>query len=190
LKIIDVEQGSPEWVALRKKKTTATDSAIIMNLNPWKSSLDLWREKKGLKEPDPINEKMIKGQRLEPIARQRICELSGIEYKPLVALHDQRTWQMASFDGVSESRKSLVEIKCGGVKLYEDCKKGMIPEYYECQVQHQLEIIGLDEAAFYVYFEDKGEFVGDVVLNVERNDSFIEEMNEREFEFWRTLGYD
>ena len=183
-----LEQGSAEGLALRKTKITATDSASILGLNPWKSELDLWREKTGLKDPDAVNEKMLKGTRLEPIARQRYCEVSGMEYTPIVALCESRSWQMASLDGISETGQTLLEIKCGGRKLYEGAKRGIIPEYYICQVQHQLAVTEVDQAIFYVYYEEKDVFVDDVVLTIDRNDVFINEMNEREFEFWRSLG--
>lgn len=47
---IDIQQGSAEWLALRRTKITASDAGVITQLNPWKTPRDLFFEKYGFIE--------------------------------------------------------------------------------------------------------------------------------------------
>ena len=42
---------TPEQIEFRRRGITGTDISAIMGLNPWKSPLDIWNEKKGLAPP-------------------------------------------------------------------------------------------------------------------------------------------
>ena len=41
----EMQQGTPEWLALRKTKITATDACVIMGSSRWKTKTQLYREK-------------------------------------------------------------------------------------------------------------------------------------------------
>jgi putative phage-type endonuclease len=57
----------------RNKVLGGTDIAAVMGISPWKTPVELWREKTGrapLRAPDPIREGIFRrGKRLEPIVR-------------------------------------------------------------------------------------------------------------------------
>jgi len=48
MKVIDIQQRSPEWHEWRKNGISATSCAVIMGENPDKTKLQLWRELVGL----------------------------------------------------------------------------------------------------------------------------------------------
>jgi len=83
------------------------------------------------------NQGHTEGKRLEPIALASFCEQLGHELKPCVVQSDERPWQIASLDGISECRTMMVEIKCSQ-NLYEKAKNKIVPDYYMDQMQHQL----------------------------------------------------
>ena len=62
MSIIPLEQGSAKWLEYRKSKVMATDSPILLGSNPWRTPIELWEEKLGLREPQPLNDAMRRGQ--------------------------------------------------------------------------------------------------------------------------------
>ena len=107
-------QGSPEWLAFRKTKVTATDASAILGLNPWKTRLQLYHEKLSNDPPKPCNEAMQRGNDLEPIARDLFKIKTGHKMEPRVVVKD---WAMASLDGIN-AWNEILEIKCPGEKVH------------------------------------------------------------------------
>lgn len=151
MKIIDLEQGSQEWLTWRKTVITATDASIIMGNNPWCTPYKCWQRKLGLIEEQPSNEAMERGKRLEPEARALFEEGFGQKMEPMVVESSDYKFLGASLDGISECKKFIVEIKCGGAKLNDMAYRGVIPEYYQDQMQHQLLVTGAEKAFYYCY---------------------------------------
>ena len=48
--MIELEQGSPEWLSWRRTVITATDASVIMGNNPWETPYSCWQRKLGLLE--------------------------------------------------------------------------------------------------------------------------------------------
>jgi putative phage-type endonuclease len=183
VKLLNMLQGSKEWLVWRRSHITATDASIIMGIHPWCSPKKLWEEKLEMILPDPVNEAMMLGTQLEPEARVKAIEVLGINFMPAVVEHEDRVWQVASLDGLSECRKYILEIKCPGKKNHDFAKKGEIPEYHMYQMQHQLSVTDA-EKCFYVSYrpEDKEKpFVHIEVLPLQ---SMIEEMIDMEHRFY------
>lgn len=183
-KKVECEQGSTEWLALRKTKITATDTGVILGLNPWKTPLMLWEEKLGLREPQAENEKMREGKRLEVEALDFLNSTSETQdehFLPEVLISTKYPFMMASLDAMNDLQE-IVEIKCGKGS-HELAKQGIIPDYYVSQCQKQMFVSGCEKMT-YVSFRGKDDSVSIVV---ERDDSFIEKMIEAETEFYRCL---
>lgn len=181
MKKLDIEQGKQEWLSLRKNYIGASDATIIMGVNPWRTSYMLWLDKMGLSETKQT-EVMKRGLDLEPIARQKFIEEIGYDVFPVVALHDFRRFMMASFDGISENEEIAVEIKCPGREDHEKAMDGVVPEKYMPQLQHQMEVAGLD-SMFYFSFTEKSY----KILEIERNDIYIKDMIGKEKIFWECI---
>jgi len=179
LEFVDVVQGSPEWLALRKTKITATDAPIIMGVSPWKTKLRLYKEKKDLIESDPVTDRMKRGTELEPVARQLFNLTFDLDMQPAVAI---RGWAMASLDGIIPSCTSILEIKCPGDEVHSMAKAGIVPEYYYPQIQHQLFVVGA-KMAYYYSFDG---FEGQEIV-VERDNDYIDKMLEEEVKFYDCL---
>ncbi len=180
---INIEQGSPEWKAMRRLHITATDAACILGLSPFKTAEELYYEKMDGIET-PVNNAMRRGNELEPIARQLLNEATGIEFTPTVGVHDTEGWCMASLDGISPCGRYICEIKCPStVDTHNLVLQGTIKEYYRPQVQHALFVSGSHFCFFCSYFP--GHEYEIVKTRIYPNEEFIPDMIEKERVFYK-----
>lgn len=180
-KIIDCEQGSDSWLSLRRTKITATDAGVIMGLNPWKTPLQLWEEKLGLREPQAVNDKMREGSLMEGEARVFFNEKLTTDFKPVVLESCIHPFMMASLDGMDHLGR-IMEIKCGKGS-HELALQYEIPPYYMSQLQKQMYVSDIN-FCFYCSYRSKED---NIFWTVNRDDAFIEKMIEAEKEFYRCM---
>ena len=174
MKIINLEQGSQEWLEYRLLRITGTDMSAIMGMNPWKTALDVYSEKMGLAAPIQINAAMQRGMDEEDNARELYNNTHGVNFIPQVIQSEKYPWAMASLDGVEENK--FLEIKTPQEKNYEKLCKA-IPAYYFVQMQMAfLSSDGFfDEAVFAVYSPENQALHETVV---QRDEGLIWEMQE------------
>ncbi len=184
MKIIDVKQGSPEWLAWRKTVITATDCSCIMGTNPWCSEYQCWQRKLGLIPEQASNEAMERGKCLEPEARAQFIERYGIDIVPIVVESTEYDFLGASLDGISELGNAILEIKCGGSKLHQMAANGEIPPYYMDQMQHQLIVTGAYKCFYYSYDGKNG-----ICIEVLPDPEFKSRYLTRAREFWRCVAF-
>lgn len=176
-----LKQGSEAWKVWRRNKITATDCAVIMEISPYKTKDQLLQEKiKGFEQTP--NAWMRKGVELEPIALKKFEEETGLLLFPMVLEHKTIPWMVASMDGVSIEKTEAIEIKCNGKKNHDIAKKGKPVDFHFCQLQHQMEVCELDMIYYYSFNDDEG-----VIIEVKRDNDFIEIMLEKEYAFWQRL---
>lgn len=185
MKIIQVEQGSEEWLALRRSKITATDCAAILGKSKYKSRHMVWLDKMG-KSKTFENEAMKRGKELEPEARAFFNRKFGYNCEPLVALSDENPWQMASFDGWDPDKKVLIEIKCPGEAAFRDAQAGKFQEEYILQCLHQLAVCpdALCNTLFYYFKGSQG--VESVETTIDRDEVEIMGLTAEEAVFYRS----
>jgi putative phage-type endonuclease len=175
-------QGTDEWKEFRKKGVGASDAGVILGVNPWKTPLQLYEEKLGLRE-SYMTERMQRGNDLEDIAlNEFIRKTDMLFYKPPTMIHNKFPWLYASLDGIDMEGKNIVEIKCPGSRDHEEAKAGHLPEKYYPQLQHQMEVTNLDMAYYFSFDGSDG-----VILKVYRDDVYIQNMVAKEFLFWECL---
>lgn len=154
MKRLDFIQGSCEWLAWRRTTITATDAGVIMDCNPYCDAMELRLRKLGLIPEKECSAAMTRGQEMEPIARDHYHKnnLDQI-FTPAVVESSEYPFLGASLDGITDDEKSILEIKCGE-KSYKMAENGEIPEYYKCQIYHQL-ICTRAEICYYFCFNGK-----------------------------------
>ncbi len=175
------EQGSQEWLNIRKTHVTSTDIAAICGISPWKTAYSLWREKMGLSEKEIENPAMKRGTQLEPIAREWIETNQGFTCKPAVVFSKEHPFMMASLDGISECGTFVVEIKCGE-KSYDLASRGTIPDYYLYQMMSQMLCANV-QYGFYVSFNGET----GIIIKVERNQKLIDKIICKAKEFYECM---
>ena len=147
MKEIILNQNTPEWLSWRQKGIGSSDIAAIMGVCPFKSALDVYKEKLG-GEGQVVNRWMQRGKDNEVYARIRFCEDTGKTFEPLTICHNDNERFIASLDGYCERTKEVLEIKTPGRKTVDMAAKGEIPIHYIMQIQWQLFVSG-SELAYY-----------------------------------------
>lgn len=184
MKVINVEQGTKEWLNWRKTVITATDCPAILGNSPWQTPYKCWQRKLGLVEEQASNEAMERGKRLEPEARALFIQQTGIEMTPVVVESSEYPFLGASLDGISALGVSLLEIKCGGEKLHSMAAHNIIPDYYLDQMQHQMFVTGAELCYYYSYDGKNG-----ICIEVPRDATFEERFMPKARAFWKGIAF-
>ena len=185
--VVELQQGTSEWLAWRHNGIGASDASTIMEENRFQSPSGLLQQKRGPVILDSFqNKAMALGTQLEPEARKLYIATTGNEVRPICVQSFKYDWFRASLDGLSINYDAVVEIKCGASAYRKVSQSSTIPAYYYGQVQHILAITGLDSLDFWCYWPDNPP----VLLPVKRNEPYIERLLRKELEFWNlvTLG--
>jgi len=177
-----LQQNTEEWLEFRRSKIGSSDAPIIMGKSPWKTPYQLWEEKIGKMDTTFESFAMRRGKDLEPKARKAFELQTGLVMWPDVLIHNEHDFIIASMDGITIDGKQAVEIKCPGEKTHAMALRGVIPEHYRIQMQHQMAVIGLEMIFYYSFDGNQG-----VLLEVERDDQLIQELIQKEIEFFRCM---
>lgn len=173
--IVDLEQNTAKWLEFRKGKIGASDCPFIMGTLDYKSKTQLWREKVGLDSETISNFAMERGKKLEPEARSKLIEITGIDFSPKVIVSNQFPWMMASLDGLSSCQQYACEIKCP----LHHCNPELIKQKYYPQIQDQMYLLGLNKIYLFVYFVVSWE-----ILEVSRDNAYIDSLLEEKKKFF------
>jgi putative phage-type endonuclease len=139
LRIVDVVQGSPEWLAWRLGKMMASNTAAILGKCPYSTPYEKWAEFTGRKPAFEGNEATERGKQMEDPARAAYEMHCGfIEAKPVCVLHPTLDFIGASLDGLDFETMIPVEMKYASERSHQLALEGQVPEHYFYQVQHQL----------------------------------------------------
>ena len=166
----------------RKTRIGASDSSAILGVNPWMTPLMLWEQKLGLRLETETNAAMQRGNDLEDLARQQFTQLTGIAVKPRRIEHPKINYMFATLDGISDCGGCIVEIKVPGQRTYDMALAGEIPEYYDCQIQHQIEVARPKQAFYFCFNGTNG-----IVLEIKPNQTYIKELLKKESEFYKCM---
>jgi len=179
--VIDLEQNTPEWEEWRFTGIGASDAPAIMDENRFKSARELLHEKINRISP-PQNIHMQRGSQLEPTAREAYSKKYGIELAPLCVQSTEHHWLRASLDAISPTGDHLVEIKCGQ-SAYKKAQQGIVPSYYYGQLQHQLQLTGLQEIHYWCFWPN----MPGIKIPVKRDNNYISRLFEAEEKFYAAM---
>lgn len=180
--LVEILQNTTKWRSFKQTKIGASDAPVIMGDSPWKTPRDLFEEKLGLRAPSITTSYMQRGIDLEPKARECFEKMTGIYVMPKTMVSDEIEWMMASLDGIDFEGENIVEIKCPGKKDHSTALKGEIPKKYKAQLQHQMKVCELEKMFYFSFDGEEG-----IVLEVERDDEYLEILIENERKFWEIL---
>lgn len=146
--IIDLKQGSREWLEFRKTKFNASETPDVLGIGfnkPYKLAL--------IKSGDEVvyqSYAMKAGIDNEPEIRDYLNAKYKLNLKPVVMLSDEDDRFSASLDGVDFENGVFCEIKFSKREL--ECVKehGQPTEKYYYQIQHQFYVTGLSRCIFAV----------------------------------------
>lgn len=177
-------QRSVAWHEFRKNKIGGSDAAAVMGLSPWKTSKQLWEERKGLRVPFSGSKASERGIELEPHALKFAERETGLSFSADVLQHPVHDRIIASLDGIDRDKKVICECKASQ-RFYDMAETGEVFPDVMCQIQHQLFVSRFEKAILCCYDGFRGK-----IIDIERNDDFISCLLEKELEFLEILDGD
>lgn len=186
-----------QWLDIRKSGIGGSDAAAAVGLSPYQSMLELWlvktRRDGNLPVDDPNDEAspMYWGSILEPIVAAHYTKRTGRKVRRVNAVlqhpDPDKAWMLANLDYqvVAEESVQILECKTAGEygsRLWRDG----VPEYVQCQVQHQLAVTG--KAAADVAVLLCGQELQ--IHRIERDEALIANLIDLERRFWEFVETD
>lgn len=166
VQIIDVEQGTKEWLEdFRGKGIGSSDVALLMNEGRLydRDVGTLWKQKVGYEKVVPLDNVHIqRGKDLEPKIRDEVNKLLGTHFEPACVLRTDAPYLRASLDGIDFDNDCILEIKAPSEKVYSKyIGTWEIPENYYLQIQYQMLCANVHYAYYVFGAEELIEISGD-----------------------------
>ena len=114
---------TPEEMAIRRQGIGASEVAAIAGLNSWKSAVDIWLEKTGKAEPQPMTDRAELGHLVEPAIAEwygRRVGATKLEKPWTMIHHPTEPWLYATpdlFVEIPGEERRRCEIKMVGFRL-------------------------------------------------------------------------
>lgn len=182
------EMGREEWLEYRRQGIGGSDAAVICGLNPFKSIVELYMEKRGEIEPGDAGEKAYWGRRLEDLLAEEWQQRTGVKLRRRNAIlqHSQHPWMLANVDRVVVGRFEGWEGKTTDKRnrdLWIQDGQMVVPDMVQLQVQHYMAVTG------YQYWWVAVLIGGNEYhyTPVQRDDGLISYMARLEKDFWRRV---
>lgn len=177
-----IERG--EWLKLRQNGIGGSDAAAILGLNPYKSPLAVYADKRGLTESAPDTEAMRQGRDFEAYVAGRFEEETGKRVRRCnqILQHADHDWMLANVDRLLIGERAGLECKCVGIGNKTDFDACVVPPVYYWQCMHYLAVTGMDR--WYLAILPLGRWVAPYIFEIERDEGHISGLIAREEEFW------
>ena len=153
MKVLNLAQGSPEWLKAREDHFNASEAPSIFGESKYKSRTALMNEKKGVKEKvsSHLQKLFDAGHETEDQARE-LLEFETFEtLNPIVCtLEIEGLPLLASLDGIFEDGKTVFEHKLWNETLAENVRNNILEPTYYWQLEQQLLVAEAERVLFVV----------------------------------------
>ncbi len=193
-----------EWLQLRNTGLGGSDAGTVLGVNPYKTPLQLYLEKRGELEAEDISSKEAVhfGNILEDVVAAEYARRTGqrVERCTTMLRHPQHNWMLGNLDrlvwegdkrpqykGQIRTRK-LLECKTALGRFVDKTMWGPdgtdeVPISYLAQCQHYMAVTDAEQCDLAVMMAGP-EFR---IYHIHRDDELIGQMIEREGEFWERI---
>lgn len=193
-----------DWLKYRKNFLGGSDSASVIGLNPWKSNVELWEEKVGIRQPTDLSDNPLVqyGVEAEPLLR----ELFKIDYPQYDLWYEENNsfinskypFAAASLDGLLTDRETgergIWECKTATITSTAQKHKweGGIPDNYYCQVLFYMAVLDASFAILKAQLKYNSDVSREPLLvtkhyKIERDDAQILYLMNRCSVFWECV---
>lgn len=148
MQVHNVQQGTPEWHALRASYFTASEAPAMMGASKYQTRNDLLAMKKtGIVEEVTPQQQAIfdRGHATEELARPLVEEMLGEELYPIVGTSGNL---LASMDGATMLGDTLFEHKLWNQGVVAQIRAGELQPHYYWQLEQQLLVSGAERVIF------------------------------------------
>jgi putative phage-type endonuclease len=195
-----------QWLAERRKGIGGSDAAAILGLNPYKTNIELWEEKTGLREPEDISGKEY--VKYGTSAEHHLRELFKLDYPEYAVFHSEfdivkhpkYPFLFASLDGtlvhLETGARGFLEIKTTNIlnSMHREKWDDKIPDNYFIQCLHYFNVTGADFCILKAHLvTEYGKLGGNTEKRIITKHYFIDRadviddiayLEEKEVEFW------
>ncbi|UXZ44525.1 YqaJ viral recombinase family protein [Pseudomonas soli] len=148
MQVHNVQQGSPEWHALRASYFTASEAPAMMGASKYQTRNDLLAMKKTgiVPEVTPQQQAVFdRGHATEEMARPLVEDMLGEELYPIVGTSGNL---LASMDGATMLGDTLFEHKLWNQGVVAQIRAGELQPHYYWQLEQQLLVSGAERVIF------------------------------------------
>lgn len=193
MKILHLEQRSPDWLTWRNIGLGSSDAAPIVGLSPWSTARKVLSQKVAALLGQEIackkdNGAMARGRRLEPKAIAVYEEWMGWKVPAVCGVHDEHEWLKVSLDGWNAEHSLFVEVKAPNKDDHALALAGGIPEKYIPQLVHQYLVSGARTCHYISYNDYFRPSVQVAVVPFARDEEMIASLFAVEEEFWQLVN--
>lgn len=144
------------WLEERRKGIGGSDVAALFGLHPFKTALDVYRDKVGEAPPVEPSPAMLRGRYLEDVAVVRYEERTGRRTRRWgMRKHREHPFLLASVDrqilAGPDNDTGPLEVKCPGLQVFWQIKRRGLLDYMILQGQHEALVWGYDYTGFAIF---------------------------------------
>ena len=150
---LHIQHNTPQWMDMRRMGIGGSDAAAVLGLSPFKTNVDIWEEKVGIKDAEDISAKpqVQYGREAEDLLF-KLFALDHPQYKCATNKETvyRRGFMFASLDGElmekGTGRRGIFECKTTEIHSHKELAKWekRVPDYYYTQILHYLIVTGWD----------------------------------------------
>lgn len=170
-----------EWLKHRQAGIGGSDASCIAGLNPWKSAIQLYMDKK---EENPQEQKSLRmelGNRLEGLVAELFTEATGLKVRNVngILKNDKYPFAIANIDRAIVGEKAFLECKTTNSYALKEWEEG-VPAHYEIQCLHYMAITGATHC-YIAALIGNSDFIWH---KIERDQETIDYLMQIEKDFW------
>lgn len=170
-----------EWLKHRQAGIGGSDASCIAGLNPWKSSIQLYMDKKQEDSQEIKSLRMELGNRLEGLVAELFTEETGLKVRNVngILKNEKYSFALANIDRAIVGEKAFLECKTTNSYALKEWEDG-VPPHYEIQCLHYMAITGATHC-YIAALIGNSDFI---CHKIERDEETIDYLMQIEKDFW------
>ena len=171
-----------EWLKYRKRGLGGSDAGAVCGLNPYRTAMQVWQDKRTDSTEDIDNEAMREGREFEDYVARRFMEATGKKVRKANFMYydEEHPFMLADVDRMIVGENAGLECKTASPYMAEKWADGRIPLSYQIQCLHYMSVCNAD--AWYIAVLIYGrEFK---YYKIERDEEMLEDLIRIEKDFW------
>ena len=170
-----------EWLKHRQAGIGGSDASCIAGLNPWKSAIQLYMDKKEENPQEIKSLRMELGNRLEGLVAELFTESTGLKVRNVngILKNDKYPFALANIDRAIVGEKAFLECKTTNSYALKEWEEG-VPAHYEIQCLHYMAITGATHC-YIAALIGNSDFIWH---KIERDQETIDYLMQIEKDFW------
>ncbi len=183
------EMSREEWKEIRKSYLGGSDASVALNMNPYKSALQLYYEKVGYPLEDEFDGNLQTkiGNLLEDVVAEVFIEKTGfiLEKDTNMYQHSEHLFMLANLDYIvydEKGNKAILECKTANYFGGSKWKENGVPLHYELQCRHYMAVMNIDICYIACLYDNNED--GFIYFAIERDLDIENKIIEEERLFW------